>query len=414
MEESKHMMKQKVTVVGIGYVGLGVGVMLSTRHDVTMLDVDQKKVDLINKGKSPIREGMVEDYLSRKMDGSIKATTDKEVAYKDADFIIVSVPTDYDEVVMKFDTGIVEGVVNEAIERNRNAIIIIKSTIPVGYTKGLIERLNEKGYADPKVMFSPEFLREGTALKDNLYPSRVIVGCGNGQESLAGKYMGLIRSVAIGEYRELIMGSTEAEAVKLFANTYLAMRVAYFNELDTYAECNGLNAKEIIEGMCQDPRIGNQYNNPSFGYGGYCFPKDTKQLLANFEGVPQNLIEAIVESNETRKNYITRTIKEKIDNEFDSNATVGIYKLAMKSGSDNIRQSAILDIIKKLTKNVYHILIIVYDPSTPKIVNGGVVISEDNLEKFKEKCDIIITNRYDPELDDVKDKVYTRDIFNNN
>ena len=411
------MMRQKVTVVGIGYVGLGVGVMLSTRHDVTMLDVDQKKVDMINERKSPIKDEMISQYLSEKKDISIKATTNSKIAYDGADFIIVAVPTNYDEEAKKFDTHIVENVVNEAIGQNQNAIIVIKSTIPVGYTVGLIERLEGQNFKNPKVIFSPEFLREGTALKDNLFPSRVIVGYKKGdreQFSLAGRYFQLVRSASEGEYQELAMGSTEAEAVKLFANTYLAMRVAYFNELDTYAECNGLDAKEIIEGMCYDSRIGNQYNNPSFGYGGYCFPKDTKQLLANFDGVPQNLIEAIVESNETRKNYIARTIKEKIDNEFGSKATVGIYKLAMKSGSDNSRKSAILDIIKKLTKSVYQILIVVYDPANPKIENGGVVISEDNLGKFKEECDIIITNRYDTELDDVKDKVYTRDIFHNN
>jgi UDPglucose 6-dehydrogenase len=411
------MMRQKITVVGIGYVGLGVGVMLSTRHDVTMLDVDQKKVDLINGRKSPIKDEMISRYLGTKESISISATTDSRIAYDGADFIIVAVPTNYDEETKKFDTRIVENVVNEAIGQNQNAIIVIKSTIPVGYTAGLIERLEKQGFNNPKVLFSPEFLREGTALKDNLFPSRIIVGYKKGdreQFSLAGNYLQLIRSASEGDYQELTMGSTEAEAVKLFANTYLAMRVAYFNELDTYAECNGLNTKDIIEGMCYDPRIGNQYNNPSFGYGGYCFPKDTKQLLANFEGIPQNLIEAIVESNETRKNYIASTIKEKIDNEFGSKATVGIYKLAMKSGSDNSRQSAILDIIKKLTKSVYQILIVVYDPANPKIKNGGVVISEDNLDKFKEECDIIITNRYDSELDDVKDKVYTRDIFHNN
>lgn len=411
------MMRQKVTVVGIGYVGLGVGVMLSTRHDVTMLDVDHKKVDLINGRKSPIKDEMISRYLSSKEGISISATTDSRIAYDGADFIIVAVPTNYDDETKKFDTRIVENVVNEAIGHNQNAVIIIKSTIPVGYTAGLVERLEGQGFKKPKVLFSPEFLREGTALKDNLFPSRVIVGYKKGdreQFSLAGQYLQLVRSATEGEYQELTMGSTEAEAVKLFANAYLAMRVAYFNELDTYAECNGLDAKEIIEGMCYDPRIGNQYNNPSFGYGGYCFPKDTKQLLANFEGVPQNLIEAIVKSNETRKNYIARTIKEKIDNKFGSKATVGIYKLAMKSGSDNSRQSAILDIIKKLTESVYQILIVVYDPANPKIENGGVVISEDNLDKFKEECDIIITNRYDPELDDVKEKVYTRDIFNNN
>ena len=410
------MMKQKVTVVGIGYVGLGVGVMLSTRHDVTMLDVDQEKVDLINERKSPIKDELISQYLSkRKL--SLRATTDKKIAYDGPDFIIIAVPTNYDEIARKFDTSILENVVNEAIGGNQNTTIVIKSTIPVGYTRELRERLSEQGFRNPKVIFSPEFLREGTALKDNLNPSRVIVGYDKDdreQTTLVGKYLELVRSASEGEYQELAMGSTEAEAVKLFANTYLAMRVAYFNELDTYAECNGLDAKEIIEGMCYDPRIGNQYNNPSFGYGGYCFPKDTKQLLANFDGVPQNLIGAIVESNETRKNYITRTIKKKIDNEFGSKATVGVYKLAMKSGSDNSRQSAILDIIKKLTKSVYQILIVIYDPANLKIKNGGVVISEDNLDKFKEECDIIITNRYDSELDDVKDKVYTRDIFHDN
>ena len=411
------MKRQKITVVGIGYVGLGVGVMFSTKHDVTMLDVDQRKVDMLNEGKSPIKDELIESYLTKKETLSLSATTDKGVAYDGPDFIVIAVPTNYDEETRQFDTRILENVINEAIGGNQNATIVIKSTIPVGYTKGLRKRLEEQGFRNSKVIFSPEFLREGTALKDNLYPSRVIAGCAvddREQSSLASRYLELVRSVTIGAYQELIMGSTEAEAVKLFANTYLAMRVAYFNELDTYAELNGLNAKDIIEGMCYDPRIGNQDNNPSFGYGGYCFPKDTKQLLANFEGVPQNLIEAVVESNETRKNYIAGTIKKKIDNEFGSKAMVGIYKLAMKSGSDNSRQSAILDIIKKLTKSVYQILIVIYDPSIPKILNGGVVISEDNLDKFKEECDIIITNRYDSELDDVKDKVYTRDIFNNN
>ena len=409
-------MRQKITVVGIGYVGLGVGVMLSTRHDVTMLDVDRKKVDLLNERKSPIKDGLISRYLSEEK-LSLGATTDSRIAYDGADFVIVAVPTNYDEEAGRFDTRIVENVVNEAIGRNQNAVIVIKSTIPVGYTAGLIERLERQGFKNPKVLFSPEFLREGTALRDNLFPSRVIAGYRKGdreQEALAGRYLELVRSATEGDYQELAMGSTEAEAVKLFANTYLAMRVAYFNELDTYAECNNLNAKEIIEGMCYDPRIGNQYNNPSFGYGGYCFPKDTKQLLANFGNIPQNLIGAIVESNETRKRHIADTIREKIDNVFGSKATVGIYKLAMKSGSDNNRQSAILDIIKRLTESVYQILIVVYDPANPKIESGGVVISEDNLDRFKEECDIIITNRYDSELDDVKDKVYTRDIFNNN
>ena len=404
------MKKQNITVVGIGYVGLGVGVMLSTEHNVTMLDVDEDKVKMINEKRSPIKEELIDKYLQGQV--SISATTDVHQAYEGADFIIIEVPTNYDEETKKFDTHILENVVNEAIS-NRNACIVIKSTIPVGYTKGLIERLEYQGFSRPKVIFSPEFLREGTALKDNLFPSRIIVGCKKDdkeQLTLAGQYLQLMRTVSEGEYQELIMGSTEAEAVKLFANTYLAMRVAYFNELDTYAEINGLNTKDIIEGICYDPRIGNQYNNPSFGYGGYCFPKDTKQLQANFSGVPQDLISAIVKSNDTRKEYIADTIAEKIG----LKAVVGVYKLAMKSGSDNTRCSAILDIIKKLTKKAYQVLIYVYDPASPKIENSGIVLSEDNLEKFKEECDIIITNRYDKELDDVKDKVYTRDIFNNN
>lgn len=406
------MDKQKIAVVGVGYVGLGVGVMLSEKHDVTMVDVVKEKVDMINGRKSPLKEKQIQRWLSRDVI-SISATTEAADAYKKADFVIVAVPTNYDEETRKFDTHIVENVVNEVLAENQNAIIVIKSTVPVGFTKGLIERLKAQNFSHPNVLFSPEFLREGTALKDNLYPSRVIVGCEKGdreQSTLAGRYLQLIRSVTKGDYQELIMGSTEAEAVKLFANTYLAMRVAYFNELDTYAELNGLNTKDIIEGMCYDPRIGDQYNNPSFGYGGYCFPKDTKQLQANFNGVPQDLISAIVKSNDTRKEHIADTIAEKIGQK----AVVGVYKLAMKSGSDNSRCSAILDIIKKLTKKAYQVLIYVYDPANPKIENGGIVLSEDNLEKFKEECDIIITNRYDKELDDVKDKVYTRDIFNNN
>lgn len=400
------MKKQKITVVGIGYVGLGVGVMLSTKHDVTMLDVDQEKVDMINERKSPLKEAMIEDYLTKKKDVSIRATTDKREAYEKADFIIIAVPTNYDEVARKFDTRILENVINEAIGYNQNACIVIKSTIPVGYTNGLRERLADQGFKNSKVLFSPEFLREGTALHDNFYPSRVIVGCDKEyreQTSWAGRYIHLIRSASLGDYQELIMGSTEAEAVKLFANTYLAMRVAYFNELDTYAECNGLNTKDIIEGMCYDPRIGNQYNNPSFGYGGYCFPKDTKQLLANFEGVPQNLIGAIVESNETRKRHIADMV--------DRDGSVGIYRLAMKSGSDNFRKSAIIDVIELLKERGCRTYI--YEPTiTGNEFNGCEVVND--LVEFKERSNVIITNRYDTELDDVKEKVYTRDVFNNN
>ena len=411
------MMRQKVTVVGIGYVGLGVGVMLSTENDVIMLDVDQKKVNLINERKSPIKDKEIEKYLSTRS-LSLTATTDEEVAYRNADFIIVAVPTDYDEYKNEFDTHIVENVVNMAIGKNQNACIVIKSTVPVGYTSGLRERLAYQNFKNSNVIFSPEFLREGTALKDNLYPSRVIVGCGlndREQVSWAGRYMGLVRSAAQGEYQELIMGSTEAEAVKLFANSYLAMRVAYFNELDTYAECNGLNTKDIIDGMCYDPRIGNQYNNPSFGYGGYCFPKDTKQLLANFEGVPQNLIGAIVESNDTRKKHLAETINKVLLASDAQNPTLGVYRLAMKSGSDNFRKSAVLDIIKMIDYPVC-----IYEPTIKdnesKVMTSSILGCEivNDLQEFKKKCTTIITNRYDTELDDVKDKVYTRDVFNNN
>lgn len=412
------MMRQKITVVGIGYVGLGVGVMLSTSHDVTMLDVNQNKVDLINRRKSPVKDEMISRYLSAKEGISISATTDSGIAYDGADFIIVAVPTNYDEETKKFDTRIVENVVNEAIGHNQNAVIVIKSTIPVGYTAGLIERLEGQGFKNPKVLFSPEFLREGTALKDNLFPSRVIVGYKKGdreQFSLAGQYLQLVRSASEGEYQELAMGSTEAEAVKLFANTYLAMRVAFFNELDTYAECNNLNAKEIIEGMCYDPRIGNQYNNPSFGYGGYCFPKDTKQLLANFEGIPQNLIGAIVESNETRKEHIANRVGAMAYSQSikypKGFPIVGVYRLAMKSGSDNFRKSAILDVIELLIKRQCTVRI--YEPTIKEDEFNGCKVVK-SIEEFKNNCSVIITNRYDSELDDAKDKVYTRDIFNNN
>ena len=404
------MNKQNVAVVGVGYVGLGVGVMLAEKHDVMMVDVVKEKVDMINGRKSPLKEKQIQRWLSRDVI-SISATTEAADAYKKADFVIVAVPTNYDEETRKFDTHIVENVVNEVLAENQNAIIVIKSTVPVGFTKGLIERLKAQNFSHPNVLFSPEFLREGTALKDNLYPSRVIVGCEKGdreQSTLAGRYLQLIRSVTKGDYQELIMGSTEAEAVKLFANTYLAMRVAYFNELDTYAELNGLNAKDIIEGMCYDPRIGNQYNNPSFGYGGYCFPKDTKQLQANFNGVPQDLISAIVDSNDTRKKHIAEMIDRVLLSSGVQCPVLGVYRLAMKSGSDNFRQSAVLDIIKM---SKYPVCI--YEPTIQENEFNGCEVIKD-LEKFKQESGLIITNRYDKELDDVKDKVYTRDIFNNN
>ena len=400
------MMRQKVTVVGIGYVGLGIGTMLSMAHDVIMLDVDRRKVDLINERKSPIKEDLIDEYLKKKQYASIRATMDKEEAYRGADFVLVAVPTNYDEDSKKFDTTLVDGVVRDALTINPSVCVVIKSTVPVGYTKDLRTRLLKEGFGQANIIFSPEFLREGSALKDNLYPSRVIVGCDTAdkvQYALAGKFLQMIRSTTHGNYQEMIMGSTEAEAVKLFANTYLAMRVAYFNELDTYAECNGLNVKEIVEGMCYDPRIGNQYNNPSFGYGGYCFPKDTKQLLANFEGVPQNLIGAIVESNETRKRHIADMVGQ--------GGSVGVYRLAMKSGSDNFRKSAIIDVIRMLKERDCRVYI--YEPEiNEKEFNGCEVVRD--LEEFKEKSHTIITNRYDSKLDDVKGRVYTRDIFHNN
>lgn len=410
------MMKENITVVGIGYVGLGVGIMFSTEHDVIMLDVDQRRINLINEKKSPIKDALIEHYFEKR-ELSIRATNDKEEAYKDADIIFVAVPTNYDEEAGKFDTHLVENVVNEALAHNQNAMIIIKSTIPVGYTKGLRERLAEQGFKNAKVFFSPEFLREGTALKDNLFPSRVIVGCDKEdreQVSLAEHYLELMKTVTEGKYAELIMGSTEAEAVKLFANTYLAMRVAYFNELDTYAEYNGLNAKDIIEGVCRDPRIGDQYNNPSFGYGGYCLPKDAKQLLANFEEkeTPQKLIGAIVESNNTRKMFIAMVARIKaVATSYEDPATVGIYRLSMKSGSDNFRQSAILDVIDFM--KYFNLSVCIYEPEIKENEFNGCEVVKD-LPEFKKKSNVIVTNRYSEELDDVKEKVYTRDIFNNN
>lgn len=408
-------MKQKITVVGIGYVGLGVGVMFSTEHEVKMLDIDSEKVNMVNKRKSPIKDQMISRYFEAK-ELKLSATTDKNEAYIGADIIVIAVPTNYSEETGEFDTRIVENVINEAIGVNRNACIVIKSTVPVGYTKGLRERLEKQNFRNPKVIFSPEFLREGTALKDNLYPSRVIVGCekeDREQLFLSGLYLRVVRSTALGNYQEIVMGSTEAEAVKLFANTYLAMRVAYFNELDTYAECNNLNAKDIIEGVCFDPRIGTQYNNPSFGYGGYCFPKDTKQLLANFRGIPQNLIRAIVESNNTRKEFIawTSVARSTMNSTcVKGKPTVGIYRLTMKSGSDNFRQSAILDVIEMMKNQC---TVSIYEPTIKENEFNGCKVMKD-LQEFKEKNCLIIANRYNKELDDVKDKVYTRDIFNEN
>ena len=408
---------KNIAVIGMGYVGLGVGIMLATKHNVTILDVDDGKVEMLNNKKSPIKDLLIEEYLENK-NLLLKATTDKKEAYELADIIIIAVPTNYDEETNQFDTHIVESVVNEALAYNKNACIVIKSTIPIGYTKKLRESLTEQGFKNPNIIFSPEFLREGTALKDNLYPSRIIAGCDANdplQTGLANYYIHAVKKCILNECPELVMGSTEAEAVKLFANSYLAMRVAYFNELDTYAECNGLNAKDIIEGMCYDQRIGNQYNNPSFGYGGYCFPKDTKQLLSNFENVPQNLIGAIVESNKTRKKHIANRIGAmaysrpiKYPKGFP---IVGVYRLAMKSGSDNFRKSAILDVIEILKEIGCRVCI--YEPTIKESEFNGCEVIND-IDEFKKKSALIIANRYSEELDDVKDRVYTRDIFNNN
>lgn len=396
---------KNIAVVGMGYVGLGVGIMLATKHNVTILDVAAEKVEMLNNKKSPIKDLLIEEYLENK-NLLLKATTDKKEAYELADIIIIAVPTNYDEETNQFDTHIVESVVNEALAYNKNACIVIKSTIPIGYTKKLRESLTEQGFKNPNIIFSPEFLREGTALKDNLYPSRIIAGCDVNdplQTGLANYYIHAVKKCILNECPELVMGSTEAEAVKLFANSYLAMRVAYFNELDIYAQHENLNARDIIEGMCYDPRIGNQYNNPSFGYGGYCFPKDTKQLLANFKDIPQNLIGAIVESNKTRKKFVADNAEG-----YDS---IGIYRLAMKSGSDNFRQSAILDVINILKSREYKIYI--YEPTIKESEFNGCEVIND-IDEFKKKSALIITNRYSEELDDVKDRVYTRDIFNNN
>ena len=399
---------KKITVVGMGYVGLGVGVMLATKHDVTILDIDAKRVELLNEKKSPIKDEMIEEYLSKKK-LRIHATTNEEDAYANAQFIIIAVPTNYDEKTDSFDTRIVEGVIRSAMSINPQACIVIKSTIPIGYTKSVIQKLHDSGTWKHWLMYSPEFLREGTALKDNLYPSRIIVGCDmeDGLDyGMARNYAKTIKECTLNDCPVVIMGSTEAESVKLFSNTYLAMRVAFFNELDIYAEKNSLNSCDIIKGVCMDPRIGEHYNNPSFGYGGYCLPKDTKQLLSNFKGVPQNLIRAIVESNETRKRHIADEIIRKA-----GDGTVGFYKTAMKSGSDNSRSSAIIDIIRMVLE--HGITAYVYEPTITGDEFNGCKVMKD-IDEFKKTSGLIVTNRYSEELDDVENKVYTRDVFNEN